>query len=44
MIEYGIFLTDVPSKALQKLYGPIPIANQNSLQNIFNMMGSDTFM
>ena len=34
----------MPSKARQKLYAQIPIANQKSLLKIFNMMGSDIGM
>ena len=43
MTEYGIFFQKgMPSKALQNLYGPNPVANRKSSRNIFYMMGSDT--
>ena len=35
-------LQDASFKALQKLYGLIPIENQKCLPNIFNMMETDT--
>ena len=38
IIRYCIFFKDVPSKAVQKLYKTMTIANQRSLSNIFYMM------
>jgi len=40
----NFFKKDVPSKALQKLYETIHIANQKTFPNIFNMMGSNIVM
>jgi hypothetical protein len=41
---FNFGLKDVPPKALQKLYTPIPITNQKNLSKIFNMMVSDIVM